>query len=159
MIAFPPLDGASTPVCNSPQGTSSNYTAYDSTDRRYLTDQIGSDYKLANGTANSASGLYLHTVEGDAHQMRDRGRLHLLQRGAAPGQARARLPHGRANIPDVIVFLTDGEANIGSVYPSNGKAYTKADGTASAWGTSAFPTTRRSIRPATPTTSSRARRP
>ena len=48
--------------------------------------------------------------------MRDRGRLHLLQRGAAPGQGRADA-HGRANVPDVIVFLTDGEANIGSVYP------------------------------------------
>ncbi len=65
MIAFPPLDGAGTPVCNSPQGTSSDYTAYDSTDRRYLTDQIGTDYKLANGSPNTASGLYLHTVEGD----------------------------------------------------------------------------------------------
>ena len=32
-------------------------------------------------------------------------------------QARAELTaHGRANIPDYIVFLTDGEANIGSVY-------------------------------------------
>jgi hypothetical protein len=34
------------------------------------------------------------------------------------------LAHGRANVPDFIVFLTDGEANIGSVYsttyPFNG---------------------------------------
>ena len=34
------------------------------------------------------------------------------------------LLHGRANVPDFIVFLTDGEANIGSVYsttyPLNG---------------------------------------
>ena len=32
-------------------------------------------------------------------------------------QARAELTaHGRANVPDYIIFLTDGEANIGSVY-------------------------------------------
>ena len=138
MIAFPPLDGASTPVCNSPQGTSTNYTAYDSTDRRYLTDQIGSDYKLANGTANPASGLYTHTVEGDETKC-------VIADGYtsySEALRRAKLEldtHGRANIPDVIVFLTDGEANIGSVYSSNGKAYTKADGTKSTYGTSAFP--------------------
>ena len=46
MIAFPPLDRPPrTPVCNSPQGTSNDYTAYDSADARYLTDQISSDYK------------------------------------------------------------------------------------------------------------------
>ena len=45
-------------------------------------------------------------------------RQHLLQRGAAAGQAEL-TAHGRANVPDYIVFLTDGEANIGSVYGPN----------------------------------------
>jgi Flp pilus assembly protein TadG len=138
MIAFPPLDTAAAPVCNSPQGTSSDYTAYDSANRRYLTDQIGSDYKLANGSPNPASGLYLHTTEGDKTKC-------VIAAGytsysEALRQAKLELDtHGRPNIQDVIVFLTDGEANIGSVYASDGKAYTTATGTASAYGTSAFP--------------------
>ena len=138
MIAFPPLDGASTAVCNSPQGLSNDYTAYDSTDRRYLADQIGSDYKLSNGSTNPASGLYLHTVEGNNTKcVRPNGYTSYSE---ALRQAKVELDtHGRANIPDVIVFLTDGEANIGSVYSSNGKAYTKANGTLSGHGTAAFP--------------------
>jgi len=137
LIAFPPLDGASTPVCNTPQGTSGDYTAYDSTDRRYLADQIGSDYKLSNGTANAASGLYLHTTTGDGNCVDADGYTSYSE---ALRQAKLELDaHGRANIPDVIVFLTDGEANIGSVYASDGRAYTKADGSLSGYGTSAFP--------------------
>ena len=56
MIAFPPLDGAATPASATPAGTSSDYTATTARDRRYLTDQIGSDYKLANGTRTPRPG-------------------------------------------------------------------------------------------------------
>jgi hypothetical protein len=39
-------------------------------------------------------------------------------------QAKAELvAHGRANVPDYIVFLTDGEANIGSVYGFSDPVY------------------------------------
>jgi hypothetical protein len=39
-------------------------------------------------------------------------------------QSKAELAaHGRANVPDYIVFLTDGEANIGSVYSATDPTY------------------------------------
>jgi Flp pilus assembly protein TadG len=138
MIAFPPLATASTSVCSAPQSTSSDYTAFDSADRRYLTDQIGSDYKLANGNKNPNSGLYLHTVEGDEKDcVRADGYTSYSE---ALRRAKLELDtHGRANVPDVIVFLTDGEANIGSVYASDGKAYTTSAGKKSTYGTAAFP--------------------
>jgi hypothetical protein len=41
-------------------------------------------------------------------------------------QAKAELTlHGRANVPDFIVFLTDGEANIGSVYSQTNATFPK----------------------------------
>ena len=137
MIAFPPLVGAATPVCNSPPGTSTDYTAYDSTDRRYVDDTIGSDYRNSDGTPNPSSGLYLHTTLGDATKC-------VIADGytsysEALRQAKAELDaHGRANVPDVIVFLTDGEANIGSVYASDGHSYQDKVG-AGIYGTAAFP--------------------
>ena len=138
MIAFPPLATASAAVCDAPPGTSTDYTAFDSADRRYLTDQIGTDYKLAGGAANPASGLYLHTVEGDETDCVRAGGY--TSYSEALRRAKLELDtHGRANIPDVIVFLTDGEANIGSVYGSDGKSYTTSTGAKSADGTSAFP--------------------
>ena len=61
------------------------------------------------------SGLYLHTVDGPASSCIQAGGN--TSYSEALRQARAELAaHGRANIPDYIVFLTDGEANIGSVY-------------------------------------------
>jgi putative Flp pilus-assembly TadE/G-like protein len=137
MIAFPPLVGAATPVCNSPPGTSTDYTAYDSTDRRYVDDTIGSDYRNSDGTPNPSSGLYLHTTMGDATKC-------VIADGytsysEALRRAKAELDaHGRANVPDVIVFLTDGEANIGSVYASDGHSYQDKVG-AGIYGTPAFP--------------------
>jgi hypothetical protein len=108
MVAFPPLQSSTTSVCNSPEGLSSNYTAYDSTNRRYLDDQISSDYKAAG------SGLQLHTAPGDSACIRSNGYTSYTE---ALRQAQAEVQaHGRVNVPNYIIFLTDGEANIGSVY-------------------------------------------
>jgi Flp pilus assembly protein TadG len=120
MIAFPPLQSTSTNVCSSPQGTSNDYTAYDSANRGYLADQIGSDYKTA-GVLNTNSGLYKHTVSGDSGCILADGYTSYSE---ALRRAQAELnAHGRANVPDVIVFLTDGEANIGSIYGVDDPVY------------------------------------
>ena len=138
MIAFPPLVGAATPVCNSPPGTSTDYTAYDSTDRRYVDDSIGSDYRNSDGTPNPSSGLYLHTTTlGDASKCVIADGYTSYSEALRQAQAELDL-HGRPNVPDYIVFLTDGEANIGSVYASDGHSYQDTVG-AGIYGTAAFP--------------------
>jgi hypothetical protein len=115
MVAFPPLTTASSSVCSAPPGTSSDYTAYDSANRRYLTDQISDDYKRANGSIDTTSGLYTHTDPGNSNAcIRADGYTSYSE---ALRQAKQELDmHGRPSVADVIVFLTDGEANIGSVY-------------------------------------------
>jgi Flp pilus assembly protein TadG len=125
LIAFPPLPSVTSSVCSAPEDTSSDYTAYDSADRRYVDDHIGSDYRLSTGAANPNSGLYLHTTEGDRTKC-------VIPAGytsysEALRQAKKELDdYGRPSVPDVIVFLTDGEANIGSVYASDGHQFTDA---------------------------------
>lgn len=120
MIAFPPLQTKTTAVCTDPQGTSTNYTAYDSASRLYLADQIGSDYKTGN-SLNTASGLYKHTVAGSSGCIFADGYTSYSE---ALRQSQAELDaHGRPNVQDVIVFLTDGEANIGSIYGVNDANY------------------------------------
>ena len=113
MVAFPPLKAGTSNLCSSPQGLSDNYTAYDDPNAIYLNDRIGSDYK-ASGVINEASGLAKHTVVGDGNCIKADGYTSYSE---ALRQAKNELDaHGRINVPDVIVFLTDGEANIGSVY-------------------------------------------
>ena len=94
------------------------YDAYDRPNRGYLTDTISGNYKTAGGALNTSSGLYLHTVDGPATScIQDDGSTSYSE---APRQAQAELlAHGRPNVPSYIVFLTDGEANMGSVYGPN----------------------------------------
>ena len=116
MVAFPPLATASTRRSATRRRTrATNYTAYDSANRRYLTDQISEQLQERRRHREPSSGLYLHTVEGDDDEcVRPNGYTSYSE---ALRQAKKELDaHGRANVPDVIVFLTDGEANIGSVY-------------------------------------------
>ena len=122
MVAFPPVQTtAANLICGKPynslsaNGDPEAMDGYDAATRGYLTDQIGSTYKLANGSLNTASGLYLHTAPG--------GETSCIQSAYSTSytealrQAKKELvAHGRVNVPDFIVFLTDGEANIGSVY-------------------------------------------
>src|SRR4029077_16651991 len=103
--------------CAAPYNSLGNngYDGYDSPDRRYVTDTISSDFKDAGGALNPTSGLYLHTATGPQTSCIQAGGN--TSYSEALRQARAELTaHGRANIPDYIIFLTDGEANIGSVY-------------------------------------------
>ena len=119
MVAFPPVQTTSTSPCAAPYNSLGNngYDGYDAPDRGYVTDTIASDYKAA-GALNPSSGLYLHTVDGDDTSCIAAGGN--TSYSEALRQARAELlANGRPNVPDYIVFLTDGEANIGSVYGPN----------------------------------------
>jgi Flp pilus assembly protein TadG len=123
MVAFPPVQTTSTSPCATPYNSlgGNGYDGFDSPSRGYLTDAIASDYKT--GTAlNTSSGLYLHTVDGPASSCIQAGGN--TSYSEALRQARAELAaHGRPTVPDYIVFLTDGEANIGSVYSATDPTY------------------------------------
>ena len=123
MVAFPPVQTTSTSPCAAPYNSlgGNGYDGFDSPSRGYLTDAIASDYKT--GTAlNTSSGLYLHTDDGPATSCIEAGGN--TSYSEALRQARAELAaHGRPNVPDYIVFLTDGEANIGSVYSATDPTY------------------------------------
>jgi len=122
LISFPPLAPGTTDVCSAPPDTATDYTGYDSSSAVYLTDHINSNYRNANGTPNLSSGLYLHTTLGNDTKCIEPGGY--TSYSEALRQAKKELDtYGRANVPDVIVFLTDGEANTGSVYGSDGHSY------------------------------------
>ena len=119
MVAFPPLESTTTDPCGPPYNSLSNgYDGFDSASRGYVTDVINGDYRIQNGALNTSSGLYLHTVPGNSSAcIRAGGNTSYSE---ALRQAQSELDaHGRDKVPDYIVFLTDGEANIGSVYGPN----------------------------------------
>jgi Flp pilus assembly protein TadG len=123
MIAFPPLQTTSTSACSAPYNSlgNSGFDAYDSPSRGYLTDPIGGDYKVGT-VLNTASGLYLHTAPGGATSCIQAGGS--TSYSEALRQAKNELDaHGRPEAPDYIVFLTDGEANMGSVYGASDAQY------------------------------------
>jgi Flp pilus assembly protein TadG len=124
MVAFPPVQATSTSACAAPYNSLGNngYDGYDVASRGYVTDSMATDYKKADGTLNSSSGLYLHTQDGRANACIQAGGN--TSYSEALRQAQAELDdNGRPNVPDYIVFLTDGEANIGSVYGPNDASY------------------------------------
>jgi hypothetical protein len=116
MVAFPPVQTTGTSACAAPYNSlgSNGYDGYDSASRGYLTDVINGNYK-ASGVLDPTSGLYLHTDDGDDSACIEAGGNTSYSEALRQAQAEL-LAHGRANVPNYIVFLTDGEANIGSVY-------------------------------------------
>ena len=115
MLAFPPVQTTSSGACTAPYNSLSNgWNGYDAAGRGYLTDALNGDYKTGD-VLNTSSGLYLHTVDGKASSCIQAGGS--TSYSEALRQAKAELvKDGRPNVPDFIVFLTDGEANMGSVY-------------------------------------------
>ncbi|MEA2186110.1 MAG: hypothetical protein QOK16_1121 [Solirubrobacteraceae bacterium] len=116
MVAFPPVQSTATSPCagayNSLGGN--GFDGYDTATRGYVTDAINGTFKTG-GVLDPASGLYLHTVDGPATSCIQAGGN--TSYSEALRQAQTELDtNGRPNVPDFIVFLTDGEANIGSVY-------------------------------------------
>jgi hypothetical protein len=123
MVAFPPVQTTSTSACAAPYNSlgGNGYNGYDAANRGYLTDAISANYKTGS-VLNTSSGLYLHTDDGPATACIEAGGN--TSYSEALRQAKAELDaDGRPNVPDYIVFLTDGEANIGSVYSANDPTY------------------------------------
>jgi hypothetical protein len=119
MVAFPPVQTTSTSACAAPYNSlgGNGYDGYDSATRGYVTDTINANYKT--GTAlNTSSGLYLHTVDGPSTSCIESGGNTSYSEALRQAQNEL-LTNGRPTVPDYIVFLTDGEANIGSVYGSS----------------------------------------
>jgi Flp pilus assembly protein TadG len=118
MVAFPPVQTTSTSPCSAPYNTLAHgYNGYDAADRGYVTDTINGNYRTG-ANLNTSSGLYLHTQDGGSGSCIQAGGN--TSYSEALRQAKAELAaNGRANVPDFIVFLTDGEANIGSVYSAS----------------------------------------
>ncbi len=116
MVAFPPVQTTATSACSAPYNSLANggWNGYDAAGRGYVTDKISGTYKT--GTAlNQSSGLYLHTVDGPANSCIQAGGSTSYSEALRQAQAEL-LADGRPNVPNYIVFLTDGEANLGSVY-------------------------------------------
>jgi hypothetical protein len=89
---------------------------YNSTSSPYVLVPLSQDYKLANGTLNSASNLIstLNCVQGGAN----------TAYANAIEAAQAELDKdGRKGVQDIIVFLSDGAANIGPTYYSTSSPY------------------------------------
>jgi Flp pilus assembly protein TadG len=119
MVAFPPVETTATDPCSTPYNSlgGNGYDGFDTATRGYVTDTINSDYKTGS-VLNTASGLYLHTVSGPSSSCIQSGGN--TSYSEALRQAQAELDaNGRVDVPDYIVFLTDGEANIGNVYGPN----------------------------------------
>jgi hypothetical protein len=116
MVAFPPVQTTSSSACAAPYNSlgGNGYDGYDAATRGYVTDSVKGNFKT--GTAlNTSSGLYLHTMDGPANSCIAAGGNTSYSEALRQAQSEV-LTHGRPNVPNYIVFLTDGEANIGSVY-------------------------------------------
>ncbi len=119
MVSFPPLQSTASNVCDAPYNSlgGNGYDGFDSATRGYVTDTINGNYKTG-AALNTSSGLYLHTVPGPASACIRAGGNTSYSEALRQAQAEL-LANGRPNVPNYIVFLTDGEANIGSVYGPN----------------------------------------
>jgi Putative Flp pilus-assembly TadE/G-like len=123
MVAFPPVQSTATSACGAPYNSlgGNGYDGYDSATRGYVTDTISGSYKIGN-VLDTSSGLYLHTVGGPASSCIQGGGNTSYSEALRQAQNEL-LTDGRPNVPNYIVFLTDGEANIGSVYGVSDPTY------------------------------------
>ena len=97
--------------CSTP--SSSNYN---STTAPYLLVPLSKDYKLSSGALNTSSNLVstINCVQGGG------GTAYANAIESAQAELDA---HGRSDVQDVIVFLSDGAANIGPSYYSTSSPY------------------------------------
>jgi hypothetical protein len=122
MVAFPPVQTTLTGACSAPYNSlNDGWDGYDAAGRGYLTDALNGNYKT-NGVLNQSSGLVLHTTDGKSNACVQAGGSTSYSEALRQSQAEL-IAHGRPNVPDYIIFLTDGEANLGSVYTRTGGLY------------------------------------
>jgi hypothetical protein len=114
MIAFPPVPAAAS-VCSAPVTKSGQATYYDDPTYKFLTDSLSWDYKNPDGSLNMSAGLLAHTVDGPASScITDGGTTSYAQ--ALQQAGNVLLSTGRPGVQKIIIFMTDGEANIGPVF-------------------------------------------
>ena len=123
MVAFPPVQTTLTGVCSAPYNSlSDGWDGYDAAGRGYLTDALNGNYKTSSGSLNLASSLVAHTTDGKSTACVQAGGSTSYSEALRQSQAEL-IAHGRPNVPNYIVFFTDGEANLGSVYAKTGGSY------------------------------------
>jgi Flp pilus assembly protein TadG len=119
LVSFPPVQNAAANVCGAPY-TKSGSDYYDAFDRGYVTDPLSTNYRNANGTPNMSSGLYLHTMPGNSSACIRAGGNTSYDDALLAGEkmllASTRYDTKGRKIPQIEIFMTDGEANLGAVY-------------------------------------------
>jgi Flp pilus assembly protein TadG len=120
LVDLPGVATSTSDVCGpiaSPTGS-----PYDSPKVSYLVDALRNDYQLPNGSPNYPSLLYKHSTDG--------GPTSCIQMGGGTSYSQSLktainelTTHGRSNATKVVVFMTDGTANVGPVYNCNSPAY------------------------------------
>jgi putative Flp pilus-assembly TadE/G-like protein len=110
LAVLPPADNVGN-KCNTPDTGSYNLPS-----AAYLLVPLSKDYKLANGTLNSSSNLVstINCVKGNG------GTSYANAIESAQAELDA---HGRKDVQHVIIFLSDGAANLGPSYYSNSSPY------------------------------------
>jgi hypothetical protein len=119
LVVLPPgIPTASGYPCDNPDNTVANQN-YNKASAVYTVVPMSSDYRNSDGTLNSRSRL-ISTV----NCIKSNGSTAYAD---AIDAAQAELDaHGRANVPKMIVFFTDGAANTGPTsYPANSPYRTK----------------------------------
>jgi Putative Flp pilus-assembly TadE/G-like len=128
LVALPPYnDNTTNAVCsNHAASTKFNINGrtispanYDQADLVYLNDPLGSDFKTsASSPLNPASNLVQHMqvdTSGVHNCIQSFGSTS-YDEAIKAGQAEL-VKDGRPGVPKVLVFMTDGEANIGGYWP------------------------------------------
>ena len=124
------LPGVQTPtsdVCGPVNTVPSAAAPYDSPLAWYLVDTMRMDYQLANGNLNPASNLWRHSVDGPktACIRSDGGTSYSQALKAAIAEL---TNHGRPNTTKIVIFMTDGAANMGPVWNCRSSAWTAVAG-------------------------------
>ena len=101
------------------QTASATFPGTVNTQRLYLNDPLSFDYRVGKGPLITTSGLMMHTVNGASNTGCVRtgpwtSYAQALQEAKVELDARS-----RPGIPHYIVFMTDGEANVGAAWPGN----------------------------------------
>lgn len=112
LAVFPPAKPANR--CAKP--TSTNNWNYDTTDSRYVISSLQYDYLLPDGSLNPASTLVQMV---DCTQAAGR----TSYADAIEESMTELATHGRGDVQDVIIFLSDGAANTGSKWRGNDTPY------------------------------------
>jgi hypothetical protein len=110
LAVLPPATSVSS-RCSTPASAN-----YNSTSAAYTLVPLSSDYKLPNGTLNTGSSLVstVNCLQGAGSTA--------YANAIDAAQAELNL-HGRAHVPKVIVFFSDGAANTGPSYLSSTSPY------------------------------------